>query len=276
MAIFGGGTRSGGGSGGGLNFGDPNSILNALAGMGPSTSYQGLAALAPGAMGGGGGGLAAQQIAGRQTYTSPILGASYARMQPTVNMRNDNSAQVGALASMIPASMQQQRFNTIFPYLTGQLNARQQSPLIQVTPQSTPRPEITVRPIYDEAQVQSQVNAMRARNDVSLASRMNEAQQRAAGSGYGANSPILEATRARLQAANTAANTQGELDMRTQLAGANAAQILRGQTARSDQANQQAQEAYQYAALNADLASRQRQLEMQFQNTLLSALAGLV
>lgn len=260
-------------SGGGYNPGSWQDIYNqGMGNIGPNTSYQGPATLAPGRGGGGRGGMYMPNVG--------MAGWPISHVNQTVNpYRISENTDYGPQAALAGQAMQlaqrDARFNTIFPYLTGQLGARSNQPAAQVQGSERQGPEITVRPIYDEAQIQQQVNSMRARNDMSLASRMNESQRALGGQGFAGRSPALEATRARLLAANTAANTQGELDMRTQLAGANAQQILRGQSARDQQFQGMANRQLQRDITNAELINRQRQLEYNFNQGLLSILGGL-
>lgn len=97
------------------------------------------------------------------------------------------------------------------------------------------QPAISDAPVYNEQQIQQQVNAQRAANDQSLAGRLRESQSQLAGRGFGSRSPLSMALEQGFANANLAQNTANERDLRLGAATANSNQVLKAQTAREQQ-----------------------------------------
>lgn len=171
-------------------------------------------------------------------------------------------AQIGANAAMYPATLQQQRFQQVFPYLQSQLNGG--NPYAQG---GTPGlgPNISAAPVLNSQQVQQQVNTQNAASDQSTAGQIKGYQNSAAGRGIGANSPLVQALSGQAQSANLAGKTANETQTRLGAAQQNSQQVLAGQTAQQGQYATQQQEEIARAAPY-----------FQQQNILLQALAGLV
>ncbi len=175
------------------------------------------------------------------------------------------TANIQAEASKYPAQLRQQRFDTVFPWVTGQFSA-----LAQQLGQGGQGggnfggPQIDASPVYTPEQTQAQVNSMRAGNDQQAQSQTRQAQSGLAGKGFGSQSPLLAALQAQYQGQAQQASTQGENDLRFQAAGANATQRLKGQTAQEQQRASMAQEQNQRLGIQAQQYS-----------ALLSALGGL-
>ncbi len=184
--------------------------------------------------------------------------------QGAAQRKNDLAlGQTAANASMYPATLKQDRFNTLFPYLQNQYAQAGQG---AQTPggQSPPGPEISVGPVWNEQQIQGQVNASRAANDQATAGRVRAINSGVGGRGLGANSPLAQALGGQAQSANLAANTQNEQQTRWGSAQGNATHLLNTQQARESQ----------FAARQGEDIQR-RIPYFQQQNALLSVLAGL-
>lgn len=145
---------------------------------------------------------------------------------------------------------QQGRFNAIFPLLQGQFNANA-NPI-------GGQPRVDVGPIWNDQQIQQQVNAGRAQTDAATEARTREMQQSLGGRGFGANSPLAAALGTQYQNAGLSANTANERETRWNAAQGNAGHIFKTQMGR-----EQAQ------------IEREKPRWAQ-QSALLAALAGLV
>lgn len=175
-------------------------------------------------------------------------------------------ANIAAQAQELPAQLQQQRFNTLFPWMqqqVGNLMNRNQAGAGQPGNPSG-QPQINVGGVWSPQQVQQQVNASRAHNDQATASQSRAMQGKLAGQGYGANSPLSQALQGQLQAQNLATNTQNTAQVRQ-----NAAQMNSNQLLSTQQAAEQQYASRQQEALQA------QQIAAQQQNALISALAGM-
>jgi hypothetical protein len=144
------------------------------------------------------------------------------------------AARIGANASMYPHQLKQERFDTIFPWLQGQLGSFQ-SQMATAGGQSGPSPEITVGGVYNPQQIQQQVNSARATNDRTAAGQMRRQSQDVAGRGFGSSSPLLMAMNGMTQANNMATNTDSEREIRMGAAQQNAGHVLNTQQAREGQ-----------------------------------------
>lgn len=171
-------------------------------------------------------------------------------------------AQLAADAARYPAQLQQERFNQVFPLLSGLLGGYN---FDRVGGQSGPSPEITVGPVWNQQQVQQQVNAARATNDAVTANQTRATEQEVAGRGFGSNSPLLAALRSGQQMAGMRTNAESERNIRLGAAETNAQQLLKTQQAREGQ-----------FATRMDEDIRRRQAALQGYSALLGTLGGLV
>jgi hypothetical protein len=169
-----------------------------------------------------------------------------------------------AEAAELAPRLQQQRFNTVFPWLQNQLGSAMAG---STTPggSSGPSPEITVGPMWNPQQIQQQVNASRAANDQALGGQMNRIQSKVGASGFGSNSPLAMALQNQAANANRAMNTANEREARMRATEANANQIFKTQMGREQQ----------FAARQAEDIER-RKPYFNTVNSLLSAISGLV
>lgn len=174
-----------------------------------------------------------------------------------------NIAQIGADASMYPAKLAQERFNTVFPWLQGQFSS-----VGGGAPGGSPvgkQPNITVGGVWNPGQVQQQVNTSRANTDQSAASQMQNQTRQVASQGFGSNSPILAALKGQTLGNALQTNVGNETNIRQNAAQQNASHLL---------GTQQAAEG-QYASRQAEDIKR-RQTGAQMYSALLSSLAGMV
>lgn len=174
-------------------------------------------------------------------------------------------AQTQAESARLPAQLQQQRFDRIFPFLSRELGGGEGAYGYQGRGQVGDQPNISDAPVYSEGQIQQQVNAQRAGNDASAAGQQRRMQQQMSARGYGSNSPLAAELGLGIQNQNLAANTDTERQLRFDAAGANANQVLKAQTARETQfANRQQED-----------IERNKVYQSRY-NAVLAALAGLV
>lgn len=131
--------------------------------------------------------------------------------------------------------------------------------------QSGPSPEITVGGVLNPQQIQQQVNAARAANDMATGSRITDTNRSLAGRGFGAGSPLAAALSTGMQNQNLATNTANEREIRLGGAQMNSGQLLRSQMAREEQFGRRQQEDIE-----------RRRPYFQTQASLLAALAGMV
>lgn len=178
--------------------------------------------------------------------------------------KKDLKAQLDA--SNLPHMLKQQRFDTVFPWLQGQLgSAFSGGGMASAGGQSPPSPEITVGGVWNPQQVQQQVNAARAGNDQTTAKRVQSAGQDMASRGFGSSSPLLQALQGQAYAANLGTNTTNEREIRNNAGQQNAQHLLGTQSARENQ----------FASREkADIARRAPY--WQTMNSLVGALSGLV
>lgn len=153
-------------------------------------------------------------------------------------------AQMQAEASKYPHLLKEKRFNQLFPMVQNVLGGQggmagmfgsAGGPAYTGQGQVGQQPFISDAPVYDNQQIQEQVNAQRAQGDAALAGKQRQMQQSMAGRGFGSRSPIAMAMSNALFGQNLAANTANESQLRFDAAGANAKQRLEGQQARERQ-----------------------------------------
>lgn len=179
---------------------------------------------------------------------------------------SERNTQTQAEAAKLPAELQQQRFGQVFPYLRDALDGTGSgSDKYTGAGQVGTQPRIDATPVWNDAQIQQQVNTMRAGNDASTAGKVRGMQAANAGRGLGANSPLSQALGAMYQGQGLQANTAGETSTRLNSAQANATQLLAGQKAQEGQ----------FASRQAEDIQR-NQVRLQSRNALLGALSGLV
>lgn len=150
-------------------------------------------------------------------------------------------ANIQAEASKYPYILKQQRFDKIFPLISGYISDPNKFlSSYNTSSQTGQQPTISDAPIYNDQRIQEQVNATRAQNDAAMASRNAQLQRDAAGRGAGSRSPLVEQLMNSNYAQNLAGNTQAEQQLRFDAAGKNAQQVLAAQKAREEQyANRQ-------------------------------------
>jgi hypothetical protein len=154
----------------------------------------------------------------------------------------NSRAQIAADASTLPARFQQDRFNTLFPWIQGQLGnlGGQGHAGYAGGGQVGTQPQINTNPIYSDSQVQQMVNTGRAANDQKTAGQVQKMQGDLAGRGFGSNSPLAQSLSMGYQGMNTAANAGQETQTRLGAAKDNAGHVLDAQKAAEGQfANRQ-------------------------------------
>ena len=144
--------------------------------------------------------------------------------------------------------------------------------LSQIGGPNTEFGKITTGPIWNQNQIQGQVNQMRAGNDAATAGQALKLADSTAGKGFGVNSPLYQELVGNAQGMNRATNTGAENDLRFNAAQGNAQHLL---------ATQQADVQRSGEVSRDDLARRQMALggrgqDLQYaanrQNALLQAL----
>lgn len=209
------------------------------------------AAFAGGRSGGGGGGGGSPPVT--QTPSGSLWDPSYGgRFIESPDLHLQQQAE----------NAKESRFNTVWGGLSGLLG-RTTNP-ITIGGDSGAGPEISVGGVYTPQMVNQQVNASRAKNDRSAATKARDAVGDATGRGFGSQSPLLAALQGQIWGQNMAANTEGERSIRQTAAEQNSQQLLSTQQAREQQ----------YASRQQEQIAR-AQPYFQTQNALIAALAGL-
>jgi hypothetical protein len=148
-------------------------------------------------------------------------------------------SRIAANAAMYPATLAQQRFQTVFPWMSGSVFPWVQGQISQfnknpAAPGGFPGqpPEVTVGGVLNPQQIQQQVNQSRAATDASTQTNIRQMQQRLGGTGMGAQSPLAQALTGQMQGQGLQTNTGNETNLRLQAAGQNAQNLLATQQAR--------------------------------------------
>lgn len=135
------------------------------------------------------------------------------------------------------------QFNTVFPWVKDQFKGFGAS--FGSGAGGGGGPAIDANPIWNPAQTQQQVNAMRAQNDAAAAARTRSAQQGMSGRGFASQSPLMALLGVTAGNAAQAANSAGERDIRLNAAQANARHVQQGQALREQQYASRQQEGNQ-------------------------------
>lgn len=182
---------------------------------------------------------------------------------------SEHNAQTAANANMYPATLKQSRFNSVFPWLQGQLNGFGFGGGFGAGNTSQGQvgtaPQINAGPVWSQDQIQQQINGQAAQNDAKTGGQVRDINQSTAGRGFGSGSPLAQALGVMAQGQNTATNANMAQQTQWNAAQGNAQQLLAGQQAQEGQfANRQ----------NEDI-ERHKVRSGQY-NALLGALGGLV
>lgn len=178
-------------------------------------------------------------VGGQFTYGAPAYGFDTDQMEAQQNrlfvgQQNDaNRANQMAMARL-PIDFAQYKFNTVWPTVQQTLG-NFQSGFMQPGGQSGSGPHINAGPIWNQGQIQQQVNQTRAFNDQATNNRIRQMQQQMAGRGMGATSPLSRLLGANMQAQNIGQNAQAGTDIRWNAAQGNATQVLNAQKAQENQ-----------------------------------------
>jgi hypothetical protein len=170
---------------------------------------------------------------------------------------------------------QQGARNWLFPFAQGraqQLAGSNPSALHQqfFGQGQTPFPTINQGGVWDQNQIQGQVNNMRAQNDASTAGQQRTLRGDLAGRGFGGNSPLYQELATNMQGQNMATNTSAENNLRFGAAQANRQAQLQGQGLAAQTAGQ----ANQADAARRALALQQYGIDVGAGNNLLATLFG--
>ena len=176
-------------------------------------------------------------------------------------------AEIASAPAMLNAQNQQRRFDTVFPFVQGQMGqmAGQMGQGGNWGYQQGQGPRINAGPVWNPQQIQQQVNQAQGQNNATAASQNREVAERTAAHGFGSRSPLLMALQGANNNAALAENTRVGAQIPWTAAQGNASQMLNSQTAAANQYNQQQQQ-----ALTA------RGQTIQGYSALLSSLAGLM
>jgi hypothetical protein len=164
-----------------------------------------------------------------------IFGAGLQEGQERLRRQGDQAHSMDMLNAqqrpeMMRLDQSQNRWNALFPYLTGALGGAS-----RVGGKSTPGPRINAGPIWNQGSMQQNVNAMRGQGAQETASGVEQMRNRLAGSGYGSNSPLASALETQMGMGNNANVANQVREFRQNAAQQNAQQIYRGQTAQEQQ-----------------------------------------
>jgi hypothetical protein len=161
--------------------------------------------------------------------------ARYVADQRAATDREGNQLQYNA--SVLPANQKMERYNATVPYFQNTFAAMNQ----EARPVGR-APGITVGGVYDEGQIQQQVNAARAGNDQKTGGDVSRMRADVGGRGFGSNSPLALALESNMHSQNLAANTSSERETRMGAAKMNSDQLLASQTAAEGQYSSRQQE----------------------------------
>lgn len=187
--------------------------------------------------------------------------------QADLDRRQARDLQSAALSNQLtiagmPIEFARERFNSIFPLVTGALSgagATGGGAFSGGSAQSAPGT------VYTPQQIDQSVNAMRAGNDRAAATQQRQNASANAAAGFGSNSPLLQALNSQASLGALSANTEGERGLRMDAAAANARQGLGAASA-----NNQAR-----AAFEANQIDAQRN-QLQARSSLIAALTGML
>lgn len=125
-------------------------------------------------------------------------------------------------------------------------------------------PSINAGPIWNQSQIQQQVNSARAGNDSATARQVANMNNNLASRGYGTTSPLAAALASQAQSANIATNADIDRSTRWGAAEGNAKNMLAGQKLQADVYSSQLQAQLQAAQIAASQ-----------QNAMMAALASM-
>lgn len=185
-----------------------------------------------GAGGGGGGGYGQFDWGKTQQGYSQAQAAQRA-LSAGQNTAQEQEAQTAAAPGLLTAQNRQSRFNSVFPYVTGQISAL--SNQLGAPGSAGQAPKIDASPIWTPSQIQGQVNSQVAGNDAQTAGNIRQNAQGLAGRGFGGRSPLLSELTAQSQGQGMQANNQVRQAVPFNAAQGNAQQLLAGQQAQQGQ-----------------------------------------
>lgn len=146
-------------------------------------------------------------------------------------------ARIQADASTTPAYLQQDRFNTVFPWIKGIIGQGGWGGQggYHGGGQVGQQPWISDAPVYTPEQIQQQANATRAQTDAAVAGQQRQLASQMAGKGFGSRSPLAMRMSQAIGMKGLSAATDAEQQLRLGAAEKNAQQILQSQQAREQQ-----------------------------------------
>ena len=106
-----------------------------------------------------------------------------------------------------------------------------------ISSQASTIPQISAAPIWTPSQINQKVMGSRAANNEQTQGQIQQIGQQEAGRGFGASSPLAQALTGQSQEAGNAMNTKNTSDVQFNTAQGNAQQVLQGQTAQAQAAN---------------------------------------
>lgn len=168
-----------------------------------------------------------------------------------------------ARAAELPHNLRQQRFDTLLPWIQGQMGSAMATASAPGGASGT-GPQIDAGPIWSPQDIQQQVNARTATNDAATQSRVRGMQRQIGASGFGSNSPLAMALQGQYQNQNLQTNTANARDTRMNATSENAGHLFKTQMGRESQ----------YAS-RMDEDIRRRTASLNTYNALLSALGSL-
>lgn len=192
---------------------------------------------------------------------------NYGMLDPDVGAQiagQQKVAEISTQPALQANQMKQDRFNSVFPWLQGQMGSFG-SQMATAGGDSGQSPTIKVGGVWNPQQIQQQVNDTRAQNDRTTATKNAADASSLSGRGFGSNSPLLQALYGQNAAANLGTNTQAENQLRTQTAQQNAEHLLGTQTAKENQ----------FASRQREDIERKKPIFSTY-NSLIAALGGLV
>lgn len=176
------------------------------------------------------------------TMTDPnqVLGMDF---QKNYGFAHDaQMARLNQQPQMEALNQKAQHWNALFPMLQQGLSGLNGSFSSRVGGQSGTGPRINAAPIWDAGKIQGQVNANRAQGAQETAGQVQQMQNRLAGSGYGANSPLAQALQTQMRMSNMGSVADQNRQFTQNAAQQNASHVLSAQQAQEGQYSNRMQE----------------------------------
>jgi hypothetical protein len=188
-----------------------------------------------------------------------------------------NSSKINAYNTALQQAYRTQARNELLGQANNWFNSlNQQGNGYQVQQPNLQRAEIPTGPAVSDQSMQQQINLDRAHNTRDAASDISGIQSSAAGRGFGANSPLMQALMANRGAQASAQSASDEANIRYKTGQLNADQSNKTAALRNQQENEQQQLGLGYENARVTNAGNQKQYQAHLLNSLFGLYGGLM